>query len=114
MLAHTKYFTTLDLAAGYWQVPMEPQSQEKTAFTTHSGLYEFRVMPFGLCNAPATFQLLMETVLAGLVRDSCLVYYTTSWSLESRLQSTFRTSLGYGRQGGRAPLKAQEVPDGEA
>ena len=74
MLAHTKYFTTLDLAAGYWQVPMEPQSQEKTAFATHSGLYEFRVMPYCLCNAPATFQRLMETVLAGLARDSCLVY----------------------------------------
>ena len=74
LLAHTKYFTTLDLVAGYWQVPMEPQSQEKTAFCTSSGLYEFRVMPFGLCNAPATFQRLMETVLAGLARESCMVY----------------------------------------
>ena len=73
-LAHTRYFTTLDLAAGYWQVPMEAHSREKTTFLTHSGLYEFRVMPFGLCNAPATFQRLMETVLAGLARDSCMVY----------------------------------------
>ena len=69
-----KYFTTLDLTTGYWQVPMEAQSQEKTVFTTHSGLYEFRVMPFGLCNAPATFQRLMETVLAGLTCDCCMVY----------------------------------------
>ena len=73
-LAHTQYFTTLHLAAGYWQVPMESQSQEKMAFCTPSGLYEFCVMPFGLCNAPATFQRLMETALAGLARDSCMVY----------------------------------------
>ena len=73
-LANQKYFTTLDLASGYWQVGKESQSQEKTAFVTHSGLYEFLVMPFGLCNAPATFQRLMEVVLKGLVRNSCLVY----------------------------------------
>jgi len=74
LLAHTSYFTTLDLAAGFWQVPMDLETQEKTAFCTPPGLYEFRVMPFGLCNAPATFQRLMETVLAGLARDSCMVY----------------------------------------
>ena len=53
---------------------MNPESQEKTAFATHSGLYEFRVMPFGLCNSPATFQRLMENVLAGLTKKSCMVY----------------------------------------
>ena len=53
---------------------MDARSREKTAFTTHSGLFEFNVMPFGLCNAPATFQRLMSSVLAGLIPESCLVY----------------------------------------
>ena len=71
-LANSTYFTTLDLAGGYWQVLVDPPSREKTAFVTHSGLFEFSVMPFGLKNAPATFQRLMETVLAGLIRNICL------------------------------------------
>ena len=50
-----KYFTTLDLASGFWQVPMDEESIEITAFTTQYGLYEFLVMPFGLNNAPSTF-----------------------------------------------------------
>ena len=53
---------------------MEPSSVEKTAFVTHSRLFEFRVMPFGLCNAPATFQRLMESMLVGLVGECCMVY----------------------------------------
>ena len=73
-LSHSRYFTTLDLASGYWQVLVDPVSKEKTAFVTHSGLFEFSVMPFGLKNAPATFQRLMETVLAGLIRNVCLDY----------------------------------------
>lgn len=75
-LGRAKYFTTLDLSAGYWQVELDPESRAKTAFTSHCGLYEFMRMPFGLCNAnaPATFQRLMQVVLSGLEWDCCFVY----------------------------------------
>lgn len=54
-LAGSKWFTTLDLASGYWQVEVDTQDREKTAFTTPEGLYEFNVMPFGLCNVISHF-----------------------------------------------------------
>ena len=73
-LARSKWFTTLDLISGYWQVEMSDDDREKTAFCTPDGLFEFNVMPFRLCNAPATFQRLMDAVLAGLQWSSCLVY----------------------------------------
>ena len=74
MLAGKRWFSTLDLASGYWQVSLSPEARCKTAFATHSGLFQFRVMPFGLCNAPATFERLMDRVLQGLRWSRCLVY----------------------------------------
>ena len=73
-LSSSSYFSVIDLSSGYWQVPLHPDSKEKTAFTTGTGLYEFSVMPFGLVNAPMTFQRLMEHVLRGLHWSTCLVY----------------------------------------
>lgn len=73
-LKAARRYSTLDLASGYWQVEMDPADREKTAFTTPFGLYELEWMPFGLCNAPATFQRLMQRCLGNLVNDSLLIY----------------------------------------
>ena len=70
-----KWFSTLDLKSEYWQVPITEQDKAKTAFRTSSGqLLEFNQVPFGLCNAPATFSRLMDLVLAGLHWETCLFY----------------------------------------
>lgn len=73
-LSGSAWFSTVDLQHGYWQVELEEKDREKTAFTTGSGLYHFKVMPMGLTNAPATCQRLMEMVLRGLPWKTCLVY----------------------------------------
>ncbi|CAF1112013.1 unnamed protein product, partial [Brachionus calyciflorus] len=73
-LGGSRYFTTLDLASGYWQIPLNEESKSKTAFCANSKLYEFNVMPFGLCNAPPTFQRLMDDLLKNLTWKHCLVY----------------------------------------
>ena len=70
----SKWFSTLDLASGYWQMEVDPKDRPKTAFTCQSGLFEFNVMPFGLTNAPSSFERLMEKVLSGLQYDICLLY----------------------------------------
>ena len=61
-------------AGGYWQVEMADKDREKRTFVTQDGLFEFKVMLFGLCNVPATFQRLMDLVLAGVQWSQCLVY----------------------------------------
>ena len=74
-LTGAKWFSSIDLASGYWQIEMNEEDKEKTAFVTRNGLYEFNVMPFGLTNAPATFQRLMDMVLAGYKWKKVLVYF---------------------------------------
>ena len=114
-----QYFTTLDLKSGYWQVPIREEDKEKTAFRTSSGqLYEFNQLPFGLCNAPATFSRLMDRTLAGLAWNICLYYlddiivFSSTWAEHlERLRAVFerlrRANLKLGAH--KCHLAAREV-----
>ena len=73
-LAGAQYFSTLDLASSYHQIAMSPKDQHKTAFSTPFRLWEYRRMAFGLCNAPATFQRLMQTTMSDFMFSFLLVY----------------------------------------
>ena len=74
-LAGATHFLTFDMNSGFWQVPMDEDSKQYTAFTLGSmGLYEWESMPFGLCNAPPTFQRLMQNCLGELNLTYCLIY----------------------------------------
>ncbi|KAL5961310.1 Retrovirus-related Pol polyprotein from transposon [Taenia solium] len=68
------WFFSLGLKSGYWQVEVAETDREKTAFIVPNGLYEFQTTPFGLCNAAATFQRLMQTALMGLFLKHCIIY----------------------------------------
>ena len=92
-----KWFSTLELESGYWQVPISEQDKEKTAFRTSSGqLFEFNQVPFGLCKAPATFSRLMDRILAGFHWETCLFYlddiivFSSTWEEHlARLREVF-------------------------
>ena len=90
-LSGGRYFSTLDLASGYHQCEIEEADRHKTAFVTHKGLFHFNVLAFGLCNAPATFENMMEKVLKGLQWERCIVYLddviTYGCSFESALHN---------------------------
>ena len=74
ILHGAQYFSTMDLMSSYWQVTLTDTAREKSAFITYGGLWEFHVMPFGLCNAPSTFQRLMESILKNLNYRTALCY----------------------------------------
>lgn len=73
-LGKAQYFTTLDLAKGFHQIPVRPEDRKKTAFSTPYGHFEYLRMPFGLKNSPATFQRMINHVLRGLINKICVVY----------------------------------------
>ena len=74
-MAGAMHFSTMDLNSGFWQVKMALESQQYTAFTVGNlGFYEFTHMPFGLCNAPATFQHLMQNSFGELNLTYCIIY----------------------------------------
>jgi hypothetical protein len=73
-LSKAKIFSILDATSGYYQIKMAPEDQEKTAFRWRGGFYEYTRMPFGLCNAPATFQRCMDTILKDMAWKFVITY----------------------------------------
>jgi hypothetical protein len=97
-LQGAKWFSSLDLSSGYHQIPMDPHDIPKTAFQTHNGHFEYRVMPYGLTGGPATFQLTMNSVLTPFLRKCVVVFiddiliYSPTWSEHlQHLQEVFAT-----------------------
>ena len=74
LLAGNKIFSTLDLQASFWQSEIHPEDRDKTAFITRKGQFRYKVLSFGLANAPSQFQRLMSLALAGVLWRTCLVY----------------------------------------
>ena len=93
-LGRSKYFSSLDLKSGYWQVPVNEKDKQKTAFTCHKGLFEFNVMPFGLTNAPSIFSELMSKVVGDLpfviaYLDDLIIFSETEQEHFEHLQQVF-------------------------
>ena len=68
------YWTTLDAASAYWSMPLAEEDKEKTAFSIPNGKFEFNVTPYGLCNAAASYQRMMDLCLSGLDSNAILAY----------------------------------------
>lgn len=85
------FFSLIDAAAGYWQIPVEAEFVVKTPFSTHWGLFEYIRKPFGLCNAPATYQRFMDGQLSGLLWTACFNYIDAPCASKSLSRRNCRT-----------------------
>ena len=89
------YFTVLDLASGFWQIPVSESSKEKTCFVTESGTYCYKRMPFGVVNAPSVFSMVMSEILRGiswihtLVDVDDIMVFSRSLEEQQHLQDVF-------------------------
>ena len=73
-LGNAKFFSAFDLSAEYQQIPMREQDKKYTAFSTSQGHFEYNRMPYGLKNAPAKFQKMMDNAFRGLIGNKCFAY----------------------------------------
>jgi hypothetical protein len=90
MLSGQKLFSTIDLASGYWQIEIDDESKEKTAFIVDSNLYEWNRLDFVLTNAPETFQRLMNDILRRVLGKTCLVYLDDIKVFSKTVEEHFR------------------------
>ena len=89
-VGNSKYVTKSDLLKGFWQVPLTERAKEVSAFATPNGLYQYKVMPFGMKNSPATFQRLVNNVICGL--DGCDAYIDDFITTQTVGVTTFKES----------------------
>jgi Reverse transcriptase (RNA-dependent DNA polymerase) len=94
-LGSAQYFTTLDANSDYWQINFAPEDREKTAFTSHRGLFQFLRMPFGLKTAPATFQRSIDVILSTVCFQRALTYLDDIAVYSQRSNCTWKISQPY-------------------
>ncbi|MDN6236985.1 MAG: hypothetical protein L0J24_09865, partial [Corynebacterium flavescens] len=103
MLNGAKYFSTIDLKDGFWQIRLHPDSRHKTAFVTRQGVYQWKVMPMGISSAPSAFQRAMVETLSGLMDRICTVYLDdiVIWgcSKEEHLNNVYKVLSALAREG---------------